>query len=51
MVEHQEHRSLFDNLTATLDPARCAEWEADVKAWESDPMSHDDPYIATSQGA
>ncbi|KAI0653954.1 hypothetical protein C8Q70DRAFT_1048186 [Cubamyces menziesii] len=48
--EYQEHKSLFDALTATLDPDRCREWEGEVEAWEANPAGHDDPYVVVSQG-
>ncbi|KAH9890400.1 hypothetical protein C8Q73DRAFT_652264 [Cubamyces lactineus] len=48
--EYRDHKALFDTLTLTLDPARCAEWEASVKGWELDPKGKDDPYVVASQG-
>ncbi|KAH9894812.1 hypothetical protein C8Q73DRAFT_665182 [Cubamyces lactineus] len=45
-----EHKTLFDNLTQTLDRAHCAEWEEMAQEWEVDPSLHDDPYLIANQG-
>ncbi|KAJ8456927.1 hypothetical protein ONZ51_g11830 [Trametes cubensis] len=45
-----EHKTLFDDLTQTLDRARCAEWEEMAQKWEVDPSLHDDPYLIANQG-